>query len=207
MYRASYALLAAGVSLALFGCNKSPVATNVQEANAENAAASATDHNDPVASAMSAAPSSISEGATIVQAQADGSMKTLREGTNGWTCMPDSPTTPGPDPMCMDANAKEWAMAWVGHKPPPTDRPGVMYMLAGGTDASNTDPYAKEPTQGSDWVSTGPHMMVVGSAALLKGYPSGAKPDTTAPRSANRLIIGVRMRLYRPASRPAPSVL
>ena len=61
MDRASYALLAAGVSLALFGCNKSPVATNVQEANAESATAPATDHNDPVASAMSAAPSSISE--------------------------------------------------------------------------------------------------------------------------------------------------
>ena len=181
MYRASYALLAAGVSLALFGCNKSPVATNVQEANAENAAAPATDHNDPVASAMSAAPSSISEGATIVQAQADGSTKTLREGTNGWTCMPDSPTTPGPDPMCMDANAAKWAAAWMGKKDPPANTAGVMYMLEGGTDASNSDPYATAPTAENDWINTGPHIMIVGSKEILAGYPSGAKPDTASP--------------------------
>ena len=181
MYRASYALLAAGVSLALFGCNKSPVATNVQEANAENAAAPATDQNDPVASAMSAAPSSISEGATIVQAQADGSMKTLREGKNGWTCMPDSPTTPGPDPMCMDANAAKWAAAWMGKKDPPANTVGVMYMLEGGTDASNSDPYATAPTAENDWINTGPHIMIVGSKEILAGYPSGAKPDTASP--------------------------
>ena len=181
MDRASYALLAVGVSLALFGCNKSPVATNVQEANAENAAASATDDNDPVASAMSAAPSSISEGATIVQAQADGSMKTLREGKNGWTCMPDSPTTPGPDPMCMDANAAKWAAAWMGKKDPPANTVGVMYMLEGGTDASNSDPYATAPTAENDWINTGPHIMIVGSKEILAGYPSGAKPDTASP--------------------------
>jgi hypothetical protein len=181
MDRASYALLAAGVSLALFGCNKSPVATNVQEANAESATAPATDHNDPVASAMSAAPSSISEGATIVQAQADGSMKTLREGKNGWTCMPDSPTTPGPDPMCMDANAAKWAAAWMGKKDPPANTVGVMYMLEGGTDASNSDPYATAPTAENDWINTGPHIMIVGSKEILAGYPSGAKPDTASP--------------------------
>ena len=181
MYRASYALLAAGVSLALFGCNKSPVATNAQGANAENSAAAATDHNDPVASALSAAPSSISEGATIVQAQADGSMKTLREGTNGWTCMPDSPTTPGPDPMCMDANAAKWAAAWMGKKDPPANTVGVMYMLEGGTDASNSDPYATAPTAENDWINTGPHIMIVGSKEILAGYPSGAKPDTASP--------------------------
>ena len=32
-------------------------------------------------------------------------MRTLRKGSNGFTCMPDNPVTPGPDPMCMDANA------------------------------------------------------------------------------------------------------
>ena len=54
-------------------------------------------------------------------------------------------------------------------------------MLEGGTDASNTDPYAKAPTADNDWIKTGPHIMLVGSKAMLAGYPSGAKPDTTAP--------------------------
>ena len=181
MYRASYALLAAGMSLALIGCDKSPVATNAAESNAAEAPAAATDHNDPVASAMSAAPAAISDKATIVQAQADGSMKTLREGTNGWTCMPDSPTTPGPDPMCMDANPAKWAQAWIGKKDPPADTVGVMYMLEGGTDASNSDPYATAPTAENDWINTGPHIMIVGSKEILAGYPSGAKPDTASP--------------------------
>lgn len=181
MVRASYALLAAGMSLALIGCNKSPVATNTAESNTAAAPAAATDHNDPVASAMSAAPTAISDKATIVQAQADGSMKTLREGTNGWTCMPDSPTTPGPDPMCMDANAAKWAQAWMGKKDPPANTAGVMYMLEGGTDASNTDPYATAPTAENDWINTGPHIMIVGSKEILAGYPSGAKPDTASP--------------------------
>jgi hypothetical protein len=130
---------------------------------------------------MAAAPTSLSRNATVVQAQADGSMTTLREGNNGWTCMPDNPTTPGPDPMCMDQNASQWAMAWMGKKTPPSDTPGVMYMLSGGTDASNTDPYVQAPAEGNNWIETGPHLMVVGSQALLKGYPSGPKPDTKAP--------------------------
>jgi len=134
---------------------------------------------DPIRSAMSAAPPSVSAQATIAQANADGTMTTLRKGTNGFTCMPDNPATPGPDPMCMDANAMEWAMAWIGHKPPPTDKPGLMYMLEGGTDFSNTDPYATKPD--GDWIKTGPHVMIVGSAAILNGYPSGPRPDTKAP--------------------------
>ena len=75
----------------------------------------------------------------------DGKMRTLRKGTNGFTCMPDNPATPGPDPMCMDKNSMEWVGAWVAHKPPPAGKVGFMYMLSGGTDASNTDRYAKAP--------------------------------------------------------------
>jgi hypothetical protein len=145
------------------------------------AATSTVASNDPIATAESAAPASISKAAAVITMDAAGKMTELRKGTNGWTCMPDNPETPGPDPMCMDGNAATWAMAWVGHKAPPTDQPGVMYMLKGGTDASNTDPYATKPTEGADWISTGPHLMVVGSTAVLKGYPSGPSPDTKAP--------------------------
>src|SRR3989344_4004181 len=94
-----------------------------------------------IASAMSAAPAKVSKGATIVAMEADGKMRTLREGKNGFSCMPDNPATPGPDPMCMDKNALEWVHAWIAHKQPTPGKVGFMYMLAGGTDASNTDPY------------------------------------------------------------------
>ena len=173
-------ILGAAIPLAVAGCNSSPVAKDAKEANSAEATPAA-DHNDPIASAMAAGPPAIAEGATIVQAQADGSMKTLREGKNGWTCMPDSPTTPGPDPMCMDANAAKWAAAWMGKKPPPENTVGVMYMLEGGTDASNVDPYATKPTTENAWVNTGPHIMIVGSKDILAGHPAGASPDTSAP--------------------------
>jgi hypothetical protein len=135
-----------------------------------------------IKSAESAAPASIAKGATIVAMNADGTMTTLRQGTNGWTCMPDNPTTPGPDPMCMDKNAMEWAGAWMAHKEPPAGKVGLMYMLAGGTDASNTDPYATAPTATNHWVKTGPHVMIVGAdASFYDSYPKGADPDTSAP--------------------------
>jgi hypothetical protein len=173
--------LAAGAAvLAMTGCNKS---TNdaAAGANAALAESNAMASSDPVASAESAAPASIAHDAAIATIDANGAMKIIREGKNGWTCMGDSPATPGPDPMCMDANAAKWAAAWIGKKPPPAGTVGVMYMLEGGTDASNTDPYATKPTADNDWVKTGPHVMIVGSKEVLAGYPSGAKPDTSAP--------------------------
>jgi hypothetical protein len=173
-------LLISGAIFACAGCESQTPAVNDANGN-EATASAAVDHKDPIQSAMAAAPESISGKATIVQAGAEGAMKTLREGSNGWTCMPDNPVTPGPDPMCMDANAGQWAMAWIGKKTPPANTVGMIYMLAGGTDASNTDPYAQAPTEGNNWIETGPHLMVVGSQDVLKGYPSGPKPDTKAP--------------------------
>lgn len=135
-----------------------------------------------IKSAMQAAPKKVSAKATIVVMGADGQMRTLREGSNGFTCMPDNPATPGPDPMCMDKAAWEWAGAWIGHKTPTVGKVGFMYMLAGGTDASNTDPYATKPSASNHWIKTGPHVMVVGAeAAFYDMYPKDAEPDTGVP--------------------------
>jgi hypothetical protein len=96
--------------------------------------------------------------------------------------MPDNPTTPGPDPMCMDKNAMEWAGAWMSHKAPEAGKVGFMYMLAGGTDASNTDPYATKPTAENHWIKTGPHIMIVGGdPSFYDSYPKGPDPDTSVP--------------------------
>ncbi|MCB1753375.1 MAG: hypothetical protein KDI74_16790 [Gammaproteobacteria bacterium] len=135
-----------------------------------------------IASAMSAAPPHVSMNATIVEMRPDGSTRTIRQGNNGFTCMADNPETPGPDPMCMDANAMEWAHAWATHTSPPAGKTGFMYMLAGGTDASNTDPYATRPDANNHWISTGPHVMVVGTeASFYNQYPKGADPNTHMP--------------------------
>lgn len=147
-----------------------------------SAGASSAADKTAIASAMSAAPKKVSEAATIVVMGADGQMRTLRKGRNGFTCMPDNPATPGPDPMCMDKAALEWAEAWIGHKKPTVGKVGFMYMLAGGTDASNVDPYATKPTTGNHWIKTGPHVMIVGAnPSFYDMYPKNAQPDTAVP--------------------------
>jgi hypothetical protein len=135
-----------------------------------------------IASAMSAAPKAVSEHATIVAMDAGGKMRTLRQGSNGFTCMPDDPQTPGPDPMCMDKNAMGFVDAMMHHKAPPHGKVGFMYMLAGGTDASNTDPYATKPTAANHWIRTGPHIMIVGAGPdFYAQYPKNPEPDTKVP--------------------------
>jgi hypothetical protein len=133
---------------------------------------------DPIASAASAAPAAIGAHATVMTM--DG--KVLRKGTNGWTCFPDDPGTPGNDPMCVDKNGLDWMNAAMAKKPPPA-AVGLAYMLQGGSDASNLDPAAAKPPAGAKWVTTGPHMMVLSAAvAAASGYPTKqAAPDTTKP--------------------------
>lgn len=171
------AIVAAGAGLA-------SAAETAAPAKKEHAAAAAKTPSDAqlIASAMRAAPAKISKGATIMAMDASGNMRTLRKGTNGFTCMPDSPATPGPDPMCMDTNAFAWAGAWMAHKDPPQGKVGLMYMLQGGTDASNTDPFATAPSASNHWIKTGPHIMIVGAdASFYDSYPKNADPDTTQP--------------------------
>ena len=153
----------------------------MQHAAAAKGAKAPTDE-ELIASAMKAAPKAVAENATIVAPDASGAMRTLRKGTNAFTCMPDNPETPGPDPMCWDKNSQGWMDAYLGHKAPPAGKVGLMYMLAGGTDASNTDPYAKKPTAANHWIKTGPHVMIVGAdAAFYDAYPKAADPDTKSP--------------------------
>ena len=80
--------------------------------------------------------------------------------------------------MCLDANAMEWLHALTSHAAPPANKVGFIYMLAGGTDASNIDPYASKPT--THWIRTGPHVMITGAdSSFYASYPHGADPDTT----------------------------
>lgn len=125
---------------------------------------------DKIASALSAAPSSISDKATVM----DWDDTILRKGTNVWTCLPDKPDTPGNDPMCLDG---PWLKVIDGlkNKTEPTySRVGIGYMLQGDTAVSNSDPYASSPTGPNDWVEDpGPHLMLlVPDEKMLKHIPT-----------------------------------
>jgi hypothetical protein len=150
-------------------------------------AAQAADQKAPktdaakIANAMTAAPAAVSRNANVVEMSEDGSMKVLRKGTSEWTCVPDDPSTPGNDPMCLDPNAMEWLHAYVTKAPPP-DKIGVIYMLKGGWDFSNTDPFATKPENGKPTI-TGPHVMVVGPRIKsISGYDrTGEGANVTLP--------------------------
>ena len=120
--------------------------------------------------AKSAAPPAVSDDATVMDT--DGTI--LAEGSNGWTCLPD--TMAGDKaPMCNDAVWMEM-MGAVGTQSDYTpDRIGISYMLQGepmGSGVSNSTPYHHDHKNAEDYVETGPHMMIIVPKELLKGIPS-----------------------------------
>ena len=122
------------------------------------------------------APAAILEHATIMNMGADGKMKAIKEGTNGWTCL-----DPGGEPMCADQAAMEWMQAYMSKGTPPM-KLGFVYMLKGDPGVSNTDPYAKKETPDNNWVQTGPHVMIMGDIGdMAKAYPHNPKADPTKP--------------------------
>ena len=75
--------------------------------------------------------------------------------------------------MCVDKNGMEWVNAWMNHKDPPKEKMVLGYMLMGGSDASNTDPFATAPTADNHWVKSGPHVMVLfASPSQLDAFPT-----------------------------------
>ena len=115
-----------------------------------------------IAQAMSAAPESVAKSAAVLDypEKAGAQPAELQKGTNDWTCFPDYPASPGKDPMCVDKQGMLWLQAYITQKPPNITQTGLAYMLEGGSDASNTDPFATKPTEGEDWITSPPHTMV-----------------------------------------------
>jgi hypothetical protein len=113
---------------------------------------------EKIARAMSAGPDNISKSARIIDKDAQGNKVVLREGSNGFTCMPGNPNVVGDPPMCADAASMQWASDFSVHKPKPTNTvPGITYMLAGATQRSDSDPYDTT----SPPITVGPHWMII----------------------------------------------
>lgn len=80
------------------------------------------DTQEKIENAMAAAPASLAENATILDYEVDdaGNFIVLREGSNGWSCFPDTPGTPTDDPMCLDETWMDWFTAFVAGEEPST---------------------------------------------------------------------------------------
>ena len=144
---------------------------------AMSTAADAQGADDKIAEALSAAPPSMKETATV--SDLDGNV--LRPGSGDYTCFPAPEKVAGP--MCMDGEWVRWMNAWANGEPFEAERIGIAYMLAGdasGGGASNIDPAATQPAEGNDWVVEGPHLMIIlPDSSMLEGLPK--TPDTDGP--------------------------
>ena len=125
----------------------------------QNSATETTDTTQgKIARAMSAGPDHIARSARIIDTDAKGNTVVLREGSNGFTCMPGNPKVIGEPPICVDAASLQWFADAKAHKPKPTNTvPGITYMLAGATQRSDTDPNDKT----SPAITVGPHWMMM----------------------------------------------
>jgi hypothetical protein len=150
------------------------------------------DHPDAwkIQNALAAAPAVIAEKATVRDWPADRESRdlmggrVLRQGTNGWTCMPDAPGRPQHDPMCVDETMLKWMTAvFAGHEPH-IDRVGLSYMLLGEARADPNDIHATKPPPGKDWSYVGPHVMVV-----LPDSCRGALQDVNRDVSNNEAYV------------------
>lgn len=133
--------------------------------------------------AMSAAPSSISENATILDypTEPGGQNIVLRKGTNGWTCRPDNPHIPGNNPMCVDSQVFELLSAAAEKRDPNITQTGFGYFLQGGHGRSNLNPWDNSPTPDNEWMEPQvPHIVLVSpDKSILEGLPT--KMDNGGP--------------------------
>jgi hypothetical protein len=129
---------------------------------------------EKIARAMSAGPDNISESARVIDTDTQGNKVILREGSNGFTCMPGNPNVVGDPPMCANAAAMQWSADFKAHKAKPTNtEPGIIYMLAGATQRSDTDPYDTT----SPPIPIGPHWMIMWPFdPKTTGLPTTHKP-------------------------------
>lgn len=125
--------------------------------------------------ALSAAWPGMEEGAKVV----DWEGNVLKEGSNGYTCLPTPPLLTVDSPMCMDSEWMKWAEAWENKEDYTAGALGISYMLAGDGGASNIDPYATGPTEDNQWIREGAHLMILAPPELLEAFPTD--PENGGP--------------------------
>jgi hypothetical protein len=94
-----------------------------------------------MARAIAAGPKEIADQARIMGFDAEGRRIVLREGNNGFICQPGMPQFVAQPPTCYSTESK----------------PRIIYMLAGATQRSITDPADKT----SPPLAVGPHWMIM----------------------------------------------
>ena len=125
------------------------------------ALASAASSEELVQLALTAAPPSVSKDATVLVPGEGGKLVEAKKGSNGFTCLPDIPETPKPDPMCLDPAATQWAMSFLNGEPRPSNTvPGIGYMARGGQHWEKDGQMFMTEAPGAKIVDEPPHWMI-----------------------------------------------
>lgn len=135
---------------------------------------------DKIADASRAAPQGLVANATILDwpEEPGEDFKVLREGSNGWYCLPDFPHDSNYAPECFDAEWLSFLKAYLTGAQPTTKRIGLSYMLNARWAVSNTDRTATGPTPDNQWHEGGSHLMlVVPDPAMLDWFPTEPTPE------------------------------
>jgi hypothetical protein len=119
-----------------------------------------------------AAPDYIAADATVFDGPPDMGGNLLREGSNGWTCLPANPRGQSdPEngwidaheamPLCGDAEVFKWIGAYFAGETPVMDKDGYAWMLHGdmGEDNTMAGVMMKEDAAPGQWIESGPHLM------------------------------------------------
>jgi hypothetical protein len=110
--------------------------------------------------ALSAAPPHVAKEAAVLVFGEDGKLMEARPGSNGFTCIPTVMNLPIPDPMCMDASAKQWLDDIMQNAPKPSNAvPGIAYMAAGGSHWEKQGEVVMNEEPGAKAVKEPPHWM------------------------------------------------
>ncbi len=136
-----------------------------------------------VAEALSAGPDWLAGLATVAEWPLvdTAQFAIVRPGTGGWTCFPDLPLSPRPDPLCADDRFLQWITLWRARGAAPAlGAMGVAYVYRGMQVASAADPLKIRPDSGKAWVDLPPAVLIaMPSPAAERGLP--AKPSTEGP--------------------------
>jgi hypothetical protein len=123
-----------------------------------------------IAAFSSAAPRALGQSVTVM----DADMTVLREGTNGWTCIPSNPNGPSGKngtwasahdaaPLCADDEGFQWIQAYLEGTENTASRDVIMYMLQGDMGEDNTKPGVsiESEAEPGNWIESGSHVMLM----------------------------------------------
>ena len=137
---------------------------------AAGASAAEQDKQALIESALSAAPPTVAETATVKDMQGN----VLKEGSGAYTCFPREGT--GESPMCVEKAWEAWVDAFMHNKPFTArgrDRLHAGWRCPRRRREQHRPRPAKQPTTDNQWIVEGPHIMtIVPDPAQLEAFPA-----------------------------------